>query len=110
MKSTDASVSASLTVIRVGGIVGEGLDRLHRGKFQQRDQRRVDPLALDRRNVRAAGQLLASMLVNDVVDIGRIIGYPRVIRDRHVSDQKYRLVVLLLQSQQGAQEIYSVQG
>jgi hypothetical protein len=71
MESADAAILTRFRIGRIVRVAGERLHRFHRRELDKGDERRVQPFPLDRRYVAASRQILAAMLVNDVVDVRR---------------------------------------
>ena len=83
--------AAVLTRLGEGPVVGVGDERVQRRpvrKLDQRDQRRVQPRALDRLDIARARRIFAAVLRGDVVHRGGVGGHQGDVGHLHVADEE----------------------
>ena len=95
--------AAVLTRLGVGRVVGVGDERVQRRpirELDQRDQRRVEPRALDRLDIARARQILAAVLRGEVVHRGGVGRHPGVVGHLDAGDEERGHCVSLPESPQ----------
>ena len=79
MKGAHAASLTSCAEFGIRRVVRERFNRLHRGKGQKRDDRGSGRFSLHCGDVPTSGEVFASMLVHDLVNVLRIPRHPRVV-------------------------------